>query len=132
MSVIEHPKKNSSFIVFTSIAAQIVSIPLFYGILDLIASAFSPAGLGIDLFFLKNPIINYLIIFSIIVVTSVRETSKSELLASVMHAVWILFVWSETSFYLGKMPLEYITFLLSLMLTIPIRLLIQGRFESQS
>lgn len=129
MSVIEPPKKSSSFIVFSSIAIQIIFIPISYGIFDLVASLFSPSGIGIDLFFLKNPIINYIIIFAIIIVTSIRETTKSELLASVMHVVWILFIWSETSYYFSKMPLEHLVFMLSLILTIPIRLMVQNRFE---
>ncbi|MDG1333384.1 MAG: hypothetical protein P8P74_13695 [Crocinitomicaceae bacterium] len=122
-------KPSGSLFVLLSILIQLASIPLFYGIFELITSAFSETGIAVDFFFLKFSIINYTIIFATIIVTSIRETTKSELLTSVMHAVWILLIYSETSQYFAKLPVEYIIYMLCLVLTIPVRLIFQNRFQ---
>jgi len=127
MDTSESSKFSGSFIVFLSIFIQLVSIPLFYGLFELITTSFSYAGTTAEFFFLKFPVVNYTIIFSTIIVTSIRETTKSELLTSVMHTVWILFIWSETKESFLNFPVDYIIFMLSLTLTIPIRLILQNR-----
>lgn len=130
-SINSSSKLSSSSFVFFSILVQLISIPVFYGILELIASLFSGTGVDVEFFFLKNSVINYAIVFSIIIVVSIQETTKSELLASVMHGVWILFIWSETSHYFFRQPVEYVIFILCLILTFSIRLIFQSRFQSQ-
>ena len=130
MDTSKSSKFSSPFVVFLSIFVQLVSIPILYGLFELITSLFSDEALSVEFYLLRFPVVNYTIIFSTIVVTSIRETTQSELLTSVMHTVWILFVWSETKESFLNFPIDYIIFMLCITLTIPIRLIFQSRFSN--
>ncbi len=128
-------KTHGALFVFLSILIQLISIPILFGTLGFIASIFhkphySCSSDGLDFYLLTIPVVNYAIFFSIIIVTSVQETTKSELLASVMNVVWILFIWSETSGALRNRPYEYILFMVCISLTIPVRILFRKLFHS--
>lgn len=123
-------KINSPLFIFLSILVQLIAVPIVYGFFESIASASSDSGFGLDFHFLQFSIVNYTILFSVIIVTSVQETTKSELLASVMNVVWILFIWDETNDAIRNRPYEYILFMLCISLTIPIRILFRKRFHA--
>lgn len=121
--------RSSSLFVIISILVQLVSIPLVYAIFESIGSLMYDSEFGIDLYFLSFPIINLSIIFSVVIVTSVQEATKSELLATVMNAVWILFIFSETEDSFRNQPFEYILFILCLAQTIPLRIDFRRHFH---
>lgn len=124
------PKMKPSNFVFSSIILQIISIPIVYGFFESILSIITNSSFSLEFYFLSFPIVNYTILASIIIVTSVQETTKSELFATVMNAVWIIFILSETSDAFRNRPYEYILFVLSIALTIPIRIFFRKRFHS--
>jgi len=62
-------------------------------------------------------------------ISAVQSTTKSELLASAMNIVLIFFIWSETKYPFYFIPTDYILFMLSLALTLPIRYLLKRGFE---
>ena len=123
-------KINSPLFIFLSILVQLIAVPIVYGFFESIASISSDSAFGLDFHFLQFSVVNYTILFSVIIVTSVQETTKSELLASVMNVVWILFIWDETNDAMRNRPYEYIIFMLCISLTIPIRILFRKRFHS--
>ncbi|NVK63315.1 MAG: hypothetical protein HWE22_01960 [Flavobacteriales bacterium] len=121
--------KGSAFVI-ASILLQVLFIPFVYGLVESIFSLFTGAGFGLEFYFLNFPVVNYTILFSIIIVTSVQETTKSELLASVMNAVWILFIISETHDAFRIRPFEYLLFVFCIAMTIPVRILFQKRYRA--
>lgn len=125
-----YSKINSSLFVILSILIQLITIPIIYGFFESITSIINDSSFGLGFYFLSFPVVNYTIIFSVIIVTSVQETTKSELLASVMNVVWILFIISETSDAFRNRPYEYILFVLCIAMTIPIRILFRKRFQA--
>ena len=82
-----------------------------------------------EVYFVSFPFINYLILFAVIIVSSVQATTKNELLATAMNVVWILFIWKETKYAYYLFPFDYLFFMLSISLTLPIRILVQRRFS---
>lgn len=65
--------------------------------------------------------VGFFVLFYTIIVTSVREVTKSELLASTMHGVAILFIWSSTENELHHRPYDYGLILVCIALTFPVR-----------
>ena len=71
------------------------------------------------------PYINYFVFFGVIMINAIQTSSKSELLSSALNVALVIFIWSETRYALGIIPVEYVIFLLCLTLTIPIRLIMR-------
>ena len=123
-------KISKSLFVLISIIVQLVSIPLIYAFFAIISSILRDSSFELNLYFLSFPVVNYVIIFSVIIVTAIQETTKSELLASVMNGVWVLFIYSETSDAFRNRPYEYVLFLLCIALTIPIRIAFRNKYHT--
>lgn len=115
-----------------SIFLQLIPVMIFFLIFGF-TTCMSYGDRGVcslngEVYFVSFPFINYLILFAVILVSSIQATTKSELLATVMNVVWILFIWKETKYAYYLFPFDYLFFMLSISLTLPIRILVQRRF----
>lgn len=121
--------------VFISLILQIISVPIIWRILYLIASIFHKQYVCeycsgdwdytykiIDLLFWIN------IIFTLIIIV-LQEYKKSEILTSTAHILWYVFVFWIMYGSLKYRPYEIGLFLFCLGLQIPIRVLIYKKFH---
>ncbi|MFK7784324.1 MAG: hypothetical protein AB8B56_04360 [Crocinitomicaceae bacterium] len=83
-------------------------------------------------YLLIYPYINYFVFFGVVMINAVQSTTKSELLASAMNLVLILFIWTETKYSFYFVQYDYLIFMLCLTLTLPIRLLLRRSFDKSN
>lgn len=127
-------KISGFYFVFLSILMQLLVVPLVYGFFESLQVLFldSSSDFGLNFYYFTFPTLNFTILFSVIIVTSVQETTKSELLASVMNAVWILFIFKETKDAFCPSTFEFILFMFCISLTIPVRIVFRMLYHSEN
>lgn len=121
---------NRSVVFIQSVALQLIAVPVIYGIFDILIQLIQVGDVNLEFRFFTLPYVNYVTFFGIILVTSIQETTKSELLATTMNVAWIVFLLTEVNDTLLSATPQLIAFTYAIAATIPIRILFMAKHSN--